>query len=78
MTIDWDHTMVWFPASLLKTRRLLSTCAAAMHVLFIHARRCFVTMAEMMYGLTTLDSNNFVGYGQKLKVSILVFLVRTS
>ena len=39
-----------------------------MCVRFVNARRSFVTMAEMKHGLTTLNSNNFVVYGQKHKV----------
>ena len=31
-----------------------------------------------MHGLATLNSNNSVVYGQKSKVWVLVFLVRTS
>ena len=72
MTFDWDYTMVWFPASLLKTGRRLST------IRFIYARRRLVTMAEMRHGLTTLNYNTFFVYGQKHKVRVLVFLVRTS
>ena len=63
--------MVWFPASLLKSRRRLSTCATA-------ARRRFVTSVEMSHGLSTLNSKYFVVYGQKHNVWVLVFLVGTS
>ena len=37
-----------------------------------------MTMAEMRHESTTLNSNNFVVFGQKHKVEVLVFLVRTS
>ena len=35
-------------------------------------------MVKMRHGLATLYSNNFVDYGQKLKVWGLIFLVRIS
>ena len=68
--------MAWFPASLLKTRLRLSTCAITMGVWFVYARRRFVTLGEMRHCLTTLNSNNFVVYDQKHKECVLVFLVR--
>ena len=68
MTIDWDYTMVWFSASLLKTGRHLSTCATTMRVRFVCARIRFVTFAEMRHSLTTINSNNLAVYGQKQSV----------
>ena len=35
------------------------------------------TMVKIRHGLATLNSNNSVIYGQKHKVWVLVFLVRT-
>ena len=37
-----------------------------------------VMLSKMADGFTTLNSNNFVVYGQKHKVWVLVYLVRTS
>ena len=78
LDIDWAYTIAWFPALMLKTRRRLMTCVTKMLVRIVYARRYYVTLAEMRHGLTTLNSNNFVVYGQKHKVWVLVFLVRTS
>ena len=61
-----------------KNLKALIDSATTLRVRFVYARRRFVTMAEMRHGLTTLNSNNFVVYGQKHKVCVLVFLVRTS
>ena len=36
------------------------------------------TFCNMRHGLAALISNNFIAYGQKHKVWVLVFLVRTS
>ena len=77
-TIDWHYTMAWFPPFLLKTHRLLSACWPTMCVRFAYERRCYATMVKMRHGLATLNSNNSVVYGQKHKVWVLVFLVRTS
>ena len=77
LTNDWYYTMVWFPASLLKTWRHLSSCATMMRIQFVYTRRRFVTMVEMRHGLTTFNSYNFVAYGQKHKLWVLVFLVGT-
>ena len=77
-TIDWHYTMAWLPASLLKTHRRLSTCATTMPVWFVYERRHCATKVKMSQALATLNSNNFVVYGQKHKVWVLVFLVRTS
>ena len=79
MTIDWDYTMVWFPASMLKVKNLKALIDMRNNdVLTVHLpRRRFVSMAEIRHGLTTLNSNNFFVYGQKHKVWVL-FLVRTS
>ena len=73
-----DFTMAWFPASLLKTLRCLSTWATTMHVRFVYERGRYSTMVKMRHGLATLNSNYSVVYGQKHKVWVLVFLVRTS
>ena len=64
LNIDSGITMVWFPRSLLKTQRRVSSCATTMRVRFIYARRRFVTMADM----ATLNCNNIVVYGQKHKM----------
>ena len=76
MTIDL-HPWAWFPASLLKTHRRLLSCATTMRVRFVYERRRCATMVKMMHGLATLNSNNSVVYGQKHKVWVLLFLVRT-
>ena len=78
MTIDWHFTMAWLPASLLKIHRRLLTCATAMRVRFVYERRRNATMVKIRHGLATLSSNNSIVYGQKHKVLVLVFLVRTS
>ena len=77
-TIDWHYTMVWLLASLLKTHRRLLSCALTMFVRFVYERRRYATMMKIRTGLATLISNNSVVYGQKHKVWVLVFLVRTS
>ena len=73
LTIDWHYTMAWFPALLLKTHRHLSTCATTMHIPFVFKRR-HATKVKMSHALATLNSNNFVVYGQKHKVWVLIFL----
>ena len=78
LTIDLHYTMAWFPASLLKTHRLVSACATTMRVRYVYERSLYDSMVKMRHGLTTLNSNNFIVYGQKHKVWVLVFLVRTS
>ena len=65
--------MGWFPASLLK-----HTGAYYYARRFVYERRRNATMVKMGHGLATLNSNNSVVYGQKHKVWVLVFLVRTS
>ena len=70
--------MAWLPASLLKTHMRLSTCATTMRVRFLYERRSYATMVKIKHGLATLNLNNSVVYGQKHKVWVLVFLVRTS
>ena len=70
--------MAWLPASLLKTHRRLSTCATTMRVRFVYERRGYAKMVKIRHGLATLNSNNSVVYGQKHKVWVLFFLVRTS
>ena len=54
------------------------TCAKTMHLQFVYERRGYATMVKIRLGLATLNSNNYVVYGQIHKVWILVFLVRTS
>ena len=76
-TIDWHHTMAWFPASLLKTHMRLLACGTTMHIWFVYEIRHYATMMKMRHGFATLNSNKFVIYGQKHKVWIFVFLVRT-
>ena len=49
-----------------------------MRVRLVYERSRYATMVEMRHGLATLNSNNSVYYGQKHKVWVLVFLVRTS
>ena len=49
-----------------------------MRVRFVYERTRYATMVKMRHGLATLNSNNYVVYGQKHKVWVLVFLVRTS
>ena len=72
-TIDWHHTMAWLPASLLKH-------AGA----YRHARqRCAygsfnATKVKIRHDLKTFNSNKSFVYGQKHKVWVFVFLVRTS
>ena len=78
LTIDWHYTMAWLPASLLKTHRHLSTYATKMRLRFVYKRRRYATMVKIRHGLATLNSNNSVVYGQKHKVWVLDFLVRTS
>ena len=78
MTIDWHYTMAWLPPSLLKTHRCLSTCPTTMRVRFVCEMRCYATLVKMRHGLATLKSNNPAVCGQKHKVCVLVFLVRTS
>ena len=78
MTIDWHYTMGLVSASLLKTHRRLLSCATTMRVRFVYERSGYATMVKMRHGLTTLNSNNSVVYGQKHKVWALVFLVRIS
>ena len=78
LTFDWDYTKAWFPDLLFKLPRRFALCATTMRVGFFYARRRSVTIAEMRHGLTTLNSYTFFVYGQKHKVLVLVFLVRTS
>ena len=77
LTIDWPYTMAWLPASLLKTHRRLSTCATMMRVRFVYERRR-ATMVKKGMVWQLLNYNNSVVYGQKHKVWVLLFLVRTS
>ena len=48
-----------------------------MRLRFVNERRRYATMVKMRHGLATLNSNNSIVYGQKHKVWIFVFLVRT-
>ena len=48
-----------------------------MRLRFVYERRRYATMVKLRHGLATLNSNNSV-YGQKHKVWVLFFLVRTS
>ena len=59
--------MAWFPA----------TEGTYQHVQLIYSCRCYATVADLRHGLATLNSNNFVVYGQKHKVWVLIFVVRT-
>ena len=77
-SLDWHYTMAWLPASLLKTHRRLLTCATTIRVMNVYERRHYATMVKIRHGLATLNSNNSVVYGQKHKVWVPVFLVRTS
>ena len=45
-----------------------------MLVQFVYERRRYASMVKMRHGLATLNSNNFVVYGQKHKVWVLIFL----
>ena len=47
-------------------------------VRLVYERRRYATIVKMRHDLATLNSNNSVVYGQKHKVWVLVFLVRTS
>ena len=78
MSIDWHYTMGLVSRFPVKTHRRLLTCAATMRVRFVYERRRYATMVKMRHGLASLNSNNSVVYGQKHKVWVLVFLVRTS
>ena len=70
--------MAWFPASLLKTHSHLLACTTTMQAQFAYERRHYATMVEMRHGSAILNSNNSVVYGQKHKVWVPVFIVRTS
>ena len=48
-----------------------------MHVQFVYERRC-ATKVKMSHAFATLKFNILVVYGEKHKVWVLVFLVRTS
>ena len=61
--------MARFLVSLLITQRHSST---KMYVWSVHSRRRYVTMANMIYGLVPLNSHNFVVYGRKQKVWVLI------
>ena len=79
LDIDWDYTMAWFPATLLKTPRayrLVRRRCAYSSFRSVDIMQC--SILEMRHGLPTLNSNNFVVYGQKHKRCVLVFFVRMS
>ena len=78
LTIDWHYTMAWFPALLSKAHRCLSRCMTTMNVWFVYERRRCATKVKISHALATLNFNNFIVYGQKHKVLVLVFVVRTS
>ena len=64
--------MTWFPASLLKTTRRVDMLDDDAH------KKTSGNIRKMRQGLATVNSNNFVVYGQKHKVWVVVFLVRWS
>ena len=70
--------MAWSPALLLKHtgayRYARQRCAYGS---FNMKGGGCATKVKMSHALATLNSNNFVVYGQKHKVRVLVFLVRT-
>ena len=74
MTKDWHYTMG------LLSRFPVKNTQALIIMRDDDARtvRLCATMVKMRHGLATLNSNNSVVYGQKHKVWVLVFLVRTS
>ena len=76
MTKDWHYTMGLVSRFPVKTHRRLLSCAKTMRLRFLYERRRYATMVKMRHGLAT--PNNSVVYGQKHKVWLLVFLVRTS
>ena len=49
-----------------------------LRVQFVNERKTCATKVKMSHALATLNSNNFLVYGQKHIVWVLVFLVRTS
>ena len=63
--------IAWFPASLFKLPRGFTACSTRMHIRFV--RRRYATMVEISHSLATLNSNSFLVYGLKHKVSVLVF-----
>ena len=65
MTKDWHYTVGLVSRFPVKNTQAL-------------IRSRYATMVKMRYDLATLNSNNSVVYGQKYKVWVLVFLVRTS
>ena len=75
MTIDWHYTMALVSRFPIKTHRRSLACATTMRVRFVYERRRYAAMVKIRHGLATLNSNNFVVYGQKHKVCVLVFLV---
>ena len=45
-----------------------------MRIWFVYARRRYVAMADMRHGLAPCNTHNFVVYGQKHRVWVLIFL----
>ena len=74
MTIDWHYTMG------LVSRFPIKNTLALIIMRDDDARTVLLwkETLKMRHGLATLNSNNSVVYGQKHKVWVLVFLVRTS
>ena len=78
MTIDWHYTMGLVSRFPVKNTQVLIIMRDDVCVRFVYERRRYATRVKMRRGLATLNSNNFVVYGQKHKVWVVVFLVRTS
>ena len=62
----------------IKNTQALIDMRETIRILFVYERRRNATMVKIRHGLATLNSNYSVVYGQKHKVWVLVFLVRTS
>ena len=77
----YDYTMALYHGLVthfpVKNTQALKTCATTMGTRFVYERRRYATMMKTRHGLATLNSNNSLVYGQKHKVWVLVFLVRT-
>ena len=78
MTIDWHYTIGLVSRFPVKNTQALIIMRDDDARTFVYERRRYATMVKMRHGLATLNSNNSVVYGQKHKVWVLVFLVRTS
>ena len=77
-TIDWHYTLACLPAYLLKTHRRLLVWATTMHVRFVYERRRYAIMLKIRHGLATLNFNYSIVYGQKRKMWVFIYLVRTN